>query len=331
MTGKSSRYRFVDVQGDVHPGKVLRASDPEAVYVVPWGRPWAALVRRHLQRRNRRVLTTTDTVEIGGLPFPARPPWIYLEGGAIFRRGGMSVLYRYRDRRDGAARIVKVIAFRQALDLAMSELVLARKEVPGLFPVLEIAQVADDVYILMPEADGDAWSGGATVRRTLQRTAEALVHLHRAGWVHCDVKPANILIYGSRPYLADPGIAVPAGTLLRRVRCSLRFAPPEWIEAYREKQPVRIDASADVYSFAMTALTLLLGAYPLGDLTEGELLLAYLHGGIHRRCAEMARRIPGALGGVLSSALVSEPPMRPVVEAILSALKEQDRREAHHG
>ncbi|MEZ5150001.1 protein kinase domain-containing protein [Rhodococcus zopfii] len=103
------------------------------------------------------------------------------------------------------------------------------------------------------------------------KLAGALETAHRAGILHRDVKPANILIteYGE-PQLTDFGIARVAGgfrTTSRQITGSPAFTAPEIIEG---KPPA---ATADVYALSATLFCALTG-HAAFERREGERVVA---------------------------------------------------------
>jgi len=107
----------------------------------------------------------------------------------------------------------------------------------------------------------------------LARVCEAAEHGHRAGVVHRDLTPLNILVDADgRPRIIDFGIARSpgenAGTLATRVGTlvgTLRYMSPEQCEA----DPRAIDARSDVYSLGIVLYELACGGapYELDNLT----------------------------------------------------------------
>lgn len=107
----------------------------------------------------------------------------------------------------------------------------------------------------------------------LARVCEAVEHGHRAGVVHRDLTPLNILVDAEgRPRIIDFGIArlsgESTGTLATRVGTlvgTLRYMSPEQCEA----DPRAIDARSDVYSLGVVLYELACGGapYELDNLT----------------------------------------------------------------
>lgn len=106
----------------------------------------------------------------------------------------------------------------------------------------------------------------SSVLAYLSQAAEALTHLHSQlpPVIHCDVKPANmILTTGGRVKLVDFGISSAPDALRRRVGTQGYRAP----ELASGCAPSR---ASDVYALAATAFALLTGSAPAGVLPAWE-------------------------------------------------------------
>jgi serine/threonine protein kinase len=172
-------------------------------------------------------------------------------------------------------------------DMAGREVAVHRQvEHPGLIRVLDIIviddpdrPVLDGVTVLAMElAAGSAAkalerAGGAGLPdapRIIADVCGALDHLHRAGWVHGDLKPGNILLMpDGSARLADFGLAVhldgthaylpPGGTS--------DYVPPErWAEPVKDRGTA-VRQSADVWAVGVTACQLLTGRLPFAGVT----------------------------------------------------------------
>ena len=87
--------------------------------------------------------------------------------------------------------------------------------------------------------------------------ARALIGLHRAGWVHMDVKPEHLLYASGRWMLHDFDGAMPVGARFSRRDVTFEYAPPDvlWHD--------RADASDDLYAAALTLYRWRAGRLPL--------------------------------------------------------------------
>lgn len=145
----------------------------------------------------------------------------------------------------------------------------------------------------------------------LAQIADALDYVHRSGVVHCDVKPANILVAADFPrhgaVLTDFGVAhavvEDVWSRPQHPEVSLPYAAPEVLLG---KSPT---AASDEYALACTAAELLTGSTPFTPESAATLVDAHLH---HPPPA-MSRDIdwlPRAFDSVLSRAMAKIPQAR---------------------
>ena len=161
--------------------------------------------------------------------------------------GGMATVWLARDERLDRRVAVKLLADVLALDPSYVERfrrearIAAQLWHPNLVQVYDFDVDGDRPLLVMEVVDGPTL---AEVLRDRRRAAEidagrlaaellgALAHIHAAGVVHRDVKPANVLIGGEgRARLTDFGIAQPAGgtrlTMTGGVIGTLGYLAPE--------------------------------------------------------------------------------------------------------
>jgi ATP/maltotriose-dependent transcriptional regulator MalT len=190
-------------------------------------------------------------------------------------RGGFSVVYRCRQPSLDRVVAVKVLSSDQDdVDLEYfdrEQRAMGRVSGhPNIVPVLHSGRTSTGrPYIVMPYHRRDAvdsWiqrHGPLAVGEALTigvRLAGALETAHRAGVLHRDVKPENVLLttYGE-PQLCDFGVARIAGgreTGANILRGSPSYAAPE---LFQSRAP---SVASDVYSLAATVFTLVCGAPP---------------------------------------------------------------------
>src|SRR4051812_18259326 len=115
---------------------------------------------------------------------------------------------------------------------------VARLRHPNIVPVHDVGREGSTCFIVGEWVEGnnlatriaDDRPGHREAARIVAEVADALGHAHEAGFVHRDVKPANILIGPQgRAYLTDFGIAVVEEDLLRDVTAvgTLPYMAPE--------------------------------------------------------------------------------------------------------
>ncbi|MFD8610355.1 serine/threonine protein kinase [Streptomyces sp. NPDC059631] len=100
----------------------------------------------------------------------------------------------------------------------------------------------------------------------LAQICEGLAQLHRAGWVHGDLKPANVLLMrDGSARLADFNMAAELeGTHAYSPGFSTSdYTPPELLWSEIGERGRRIRPSADVWAFGVLAHLTLTGAFPL--------------------------------------------------------------------
>ncbi len=195
----------------------------------------------------------------------------------LIGRGGMGVVYRAVQ--SGLERVValKVIAPELLDDEDVRRRFLsearaaASVEHPNVIPVHDAGEDDGIAYIAMRYVDGDdlrtlVRRGGALdpaeAAHLIAQAGAALDAIHRAGFVHRDVKPANLLVDGDRHvYLTDFGLAKAVLTRTDGTRTgqwvgTLDYVAPEQIRGGR------IDARADVYALGGVLHYALTGKVP---------------------------------------------------------------------
>ena len=230
--------------------------------------------------------------------------------------GGMGDVYEAR--RNGMRLAIKVIAAR----CADSEEFLARFEReaelsrqldhPAVLRVVGQGVTGDGrPYIAFPFVEGPNLTREAplhprAVMDIVGTIAGALDAVHGAGFVHRDVKPANILVDDQgRAFLSDFGIARPFSgerfTAAGLWMGSAGYGAPE-------QGQDRVDARVDIYGLAATAFHLLSGGepFPMADAMAKR----HAHAGAARP------RLPGRLGhaaqldAVIARGMAIEPAQR---------------------
>jgi hypothetical protein len=141
------------------------------------------------------------------------------------------------------------------------------------------------------------------------RLCEPLEFIHRAGIVHCDLKPSNVFIgAGDQPVLMDFGLVANARGAIgrevlqgnRRLGGTLAYVSPEVI---RGRIP---DARADIYGLGCMLYEALTGQPPFSAATAEQLLELHLRA-TPRAPAELVFGLPEGLGDLVMRMLNKRP------------------------
>jgi serine/threonine-protein kinase len=235
---------------------------------------------------------------------------------AVLGHGGYATVFRAHDAADPDS----VVALK-ILDVHHRK----PAQIAQLQRGFDIAHRLDHPHIIKVYECGTGWvameliNGGtvATLQGlsdrlvALAQIADALDYAHQRGIVHCDVKPANILV--SLPFslhgavLIDFGIAhvmaEEVGHRPTHVQASLSYAAPELL---RGQAP---SAATDEYALACTAFELITGSPPFTATTSMRLVDEHLHAQ-PPRLSRKIEWLPHAFDSIMSKALAKTPDNR---------------------
>src|SRR4051794_28256071 len=240
--------------------------------------------------------------------------------------GGFGTVFRAWDERLQRPVAVKVIDRDHGAPRVTREAqAVARLTHRNIATLYELASDGDRAYLVSELIDGETLRslgrrGELNDRLVAQvgaDSAAALTHAHRAGVVHRDVKPENILVdTGEHAKLVDFGIARIAGertlTATGAVVGTLAYMAPEQADGLRP------GPAADVYSLALTLYECLCGEHPL--LREGAAATARAIGEPIAPLSAVRPELPAELSEAIDAALDPDPEERPLASELGSAL-----------
>nr|WP_279626677.1 serine/threonine-protein kinase [Amycolatopsis regifaucium] len=192
----------------------------------------------------------------------------------------------------------------------------ARFQHPNAIVVFDIAEHGGDPCLVMEYLNGPSLSAIISEEGTLplgrvakigEQVASALVAAHRAGIVHRDVKPGNILIDESgTAKITDFGISRAAGDMTL-TQTGLIGGTPAYLapELARGSDPV---PSSDVFALGATLYQAIEGQTPYGN-SSNQLALLYAAANGQINPPQQA----GAATALLMSLLRTEPTERPTM------------------
>jgi serine/threonine protein kinase len=209
--------------------------------------------------------------------------------------GGMAVVFRARDERLGRLVALKILAPALVADGAFRRRFIAESRAaaavddPHIIPVYEAGEAGGVLFIAMRfvvggdlrgvlEREGALAPGRAAA--FISPVASALDAAHRAGLVHRDVKPANILV-DARPdrpdhvYLSDFGVSKGATSSVSLTGAGHFVGTPDY-SAPEQIQGLAVDGRADQYALACVAFQLLTGSAPFEREQGMAVLFAHL-------------------------------------------------------
>ncbi|WP_146063489.1 protein kinase, partial [Streptomyces sp. SM11] len=273
--------------------------------------------------------------------------------------GGMATVYRAVDTRLDRVLALKVMHPALATDVSFVERFIreaksvARLAHPNVVAVFDQGAQGAYVYLAMEYVAGCTLRDVLRERGALQPRAAldilepvlaALGAAHRAGFVHRDMKPENVLIGDDgRVKVADFGLVRAVGTATDSTGSLLgtvSYLAPEQIEHGTA------DTRSDVYACGVVLYEMLTGAKPHTGETAAQIIYRHLNSDVPAPSA-VVPGLPVALDSLVASATARSPEVRPhdavlllaetreartaLTDAELDAVPPQALSEAHDG
>ncbi len=262
-------------------------------------------------------------------------------------RGGMSVVYRARDRKHEREVAVKVLRPEVAAGLGSERFlreirVAAGLRHPNIVPLYDSGDAGGMLFYVMPLVEGESLRarldrvGRLPVEEAVRigrEVAEALEYAHERGIVHRDIKPENVLLEAGHAVVADFGMALAvtraaqeraageSGSGERLTEIGVLVGTPAYMSPEQASGEVALDGRSDIYSLGCVLYEMLAGDPPFtGPTTRA--VLARRFRGPPAPLSELRPEVPPALVAAIARAMEEDPNRRfPTGAALAAALE----------
>ena len=175
----------------------------------------------------------------------------------------------------------------------------------GYFLAMDLVQGGD-----LSQRIGQGQVSIAAAMRWMIEACEALEHAHQRGIIHCDLKPANLLLdEHGHVRLTDFGLARSVGQdawLNDRIEGTCGFMAPEQVSGWWGS----ISPQTDVYGAGAVLFTLLTGETPCRGATIADVLAQVVSGTSARSPNELRFDVPAQLNDICVHCLAKSPDAR---------------------
>jgi serine/threonine protein kinase len=238
-------------------------------------------------------------------------------------RGGMSVVYRARDRRLNRQVAVKVLPPELTFDPAIRPRFTREAQTsahlshPHIVPIYDVGERDGIAFFVMGFVTGGNLASLLAgepkqpveeVRRILAEVASALDYAHVRGVIHRDIKPDNILLDrdSGRAMVTDFGIARAVESGTRLTATGIAVGTPTYMSPEQAVGEREIDGRSDLYSLAVVGYQMLTGRVPFTAGNSLALLLKHVNEA-PRPIHELRADAPRPLRDAIERALAKSP------------------------
>ncbi|WP_106296631.1 Stk1 family PASTA domain-containing Ser/Thr kinase [Knoellia remsis] len=259
--------------------------------------------------------------------------------------GGMATVYLAVDTRLDREVALKVMRPHLAQDEAFRSRFhrearsAARLSHPGIVAVFDQGEDDGAMFLAMEYVPGQTLreviraEGGLTPRAALDiivPVLDALGAAHRAGIVHRDVKPENVILREDGAVkVADFGLARAVTSQTVTSSSGLLLGTVSYLSPEQVERGIA-DARSDVYAAGLVLFEMLTGSKAFDGDTAINVAYQHVHGGAPRLSSRMPDA-PDVLDELVAAATSRDPDERPVDAAAFAAMARTARRELTPG
>jgi len=239
--------------------------------------------------------------------------------------GAMATVYLAEEMKHGRPVAIKVLRPELGQTIGAERFlreigIAARLSHPHLVPLIDSGEAGGMLYYVSAYVAGGSLrellrkEGHLSLSRALriaQEVGAALDYAHRAGVVHRDVKPENILFADGHALLADFGIArAPRRDEEDLVTgAGIAVGTPEYMSPEQASGERELDARSDIYSLACVVFEMLTGEAPLRGPSARATMAKHVTE-TPRRLRQLRPEMPPAVDDTIARALAKDPAQR---------------------
>jgi serine/threonine protein kinase/tetratricopeptide (TPR) repeat protein len=240
--------------------------------------------------------------------------------------GGMATVYLAEERKHGRQVAIKVLRPELAASFGAERFlreiaIAARLSHPHLVPLIDSGEADGLLYYVSVFIPGGSLrdrlrrEGRLSIQDTIRITREVgdgLDFANRAGFVHRDVKPENILFADGHALLADFGIAratCAEGQFESVTTEGIVVGTPEYMSPEQASGETELDVRSDVYSLGCVVFEMLTGEPPHRG-TSARVTMAKHVTETPRRVRVLRAEVPPGVDDAVARALAPDPAHR---------------------
>jgi eukaryotic-like serine/threonine-protein kinase len=261
-------------------------------------------------------------------------------------RGGMATVYVADDTKYGRQVAIKVLRPDVARSIGAERFlreitIAARLSHPHIVPLVDSGEADGVLYYVSPylpagslrdRLDRERRLPVADALRIAREVASGLDYVHRSGFVHRDVKPANILFADGLALVSDFGVAhaMRAQGFEALTDGGIAVGTPAYMSPEQASGETRLENRSDEYSLAVVVFEMLAGEPPFAG-TGARATMARQVTETPRSVRELRPEVPVPLDRALCKALGKDPAARYASTVAFAAAMETEAAERGRG